>query len=235
MKRGATTATRASGSNCWRSDCSTMCAGCSSDLPHTCAVLARIERRLAPDLDACGTQELAATRPRIARPLRARRPERIALARPARRAADWAQLLLGRHARDPHADGMDARPQVGARLVELHLQEHGDYPVAMGLSVWGTATMRTGGDDLAQAFALIGVRPKWAPGSQRVVDFEVLPTVGLGRPRIDVTLRISGFFRDAFPAAVQMFDAAVQAVARRTTKTPSATRFAHASCAKPPC
>jgi cobaltochelatase CobN len=73
--------------------------------------------------------------------------------------------------------------------------------------------MRTGGDDLAQAFALIGVRPKWAPGSQRVVDFEVLPTVGLGRPRIDVTLRISGFFRDAFPNAVQMFDAAVQAVA----------------------
>eukprot|EP01035_Chromulina_nebulosa_P059480 gene59480-81411_t len=71
----------------------------------------------------------------------------------------------------------------------------------------------TGGDDLAQAFALIGVRPKWAPGSQRVVDFEVLPTVGLGRPRIDVTLRISGFFRDAFPSAVQMFDAAVQAVA----------------------
>jgi cobaltochelatase CobN len=100
-----------------------------------------------------------------------------------------------------------------AQLVERHLQEHGDYPVAMGLSVWGTATMRTGGDDLAQAFALIGVRPKWAPGSQRVVDFEVLPTVGIGRPRIDVTLRISGFFRDAFPNAVQMFDAAVQAVA----------------------
>ncbi|MDP1108865.1 cobaltochelatase subunit CobN, partial [Klebsiella pneumoniae] len=80
-------------------------------------------------------------------------------------------------------------------------------------SVWGTATMRTGGDDIAQAFALIGVRPKWAPGSQRVVDFEVVPRVGMGRPRVDVTLRISGFFRDAFPGAVQIFDAAVQAVA----------------------
>src|SRR5260370_1456374 len=75
------------------------------------------------------------------------------------------------------------------------------------------STMRTGGDDIAQAFALIGVRPKWAPGSQRVVDFEVVPRVGMGRPRVDVTLRISGFFRDAFPGAMQMFDAAVQAVA----------------------
>lgn len=73
--------------------------------------------------------------------------------------------------------------------------------------------MRTGGDDIAQAFALIGVRPKWAAGSQRVTDFEIIPAVGLRRPRVDVTLRISGFFRDAFPNVVQMFDAAVRAVA----------------------
>ena len=75
--------------------------------------------------------------------------------------------------------------------------------------------MRTGGDDIAQAFALIGVRPKWAAGSQRVTDFEVIPAVGLRRPRVDVTLRISGFFRDAFPNVVQMFDAAVRAVAEQ--------------------
>ena len=85
------------------------------------------------------------------------------------------------------------------RLIERHLQEHGDYPQQVGLSVWGTATMRTGGDDIAQAFALMGIRPVWAPGSQRVVDFEILPMMKLGRPRIDVTLRVSGFFRDAFP------------------------------------
>ncbi|PIE43363.1 MAG: cobaltochelatase subunit CobN [Gammaproteobacteria bacterium] len=97
-------------------------------------------------------------------------------------------------------------------LVERHLQEHGDYPKQLGISVWGTATMRTGGDDIAQAFALMGVEPVWAPGSNRVVDFNVLSTQLLQRPRIDVTLRVSGFFRDAFPNVMKLFDAAVQAV-----------------------
>ncbi|MBL8444652.1 MAG: cobaltochelatase subunit CobN, partial [Zoogloeaceae bacterium] len=96
---------------------------------------------------------------------------------------------------------------------ERYLQEHGDYPRAIGLSVWGTATMRTGGDDIAQAFALIGVRPKWADGSHRVSDFEILPMSLFDRPRIDVTLRVSGFFRDAFANVIRLFDAAVQAVA----------------------
>ena len=98
-------------------------------------------------------------------------------------------------------------------LIERHLQEHGDYPQQVGLSVWGTATMRTGGDDIAQAFALMGVRPVWAPGSQRVIDFELVPTMQLGRPRIDVTLRVSGFFRDAFPNVMKIYDAAVLALA----------------------
>ena len=98
-------------------------------------------------------------------------------------------------------------------VIERHLQEHGDYPKQIGLSVWGTATMRTGGDDIAQAFALMGVRPVWAPGSQRVVDFEITPTELLKRPRVDVTLRVSGFFRDAFPNVMRLYDAAVQAIA----------------------
>ncbi|CUB02636.1 cobaltochelatase subunit CobN [Marinomonas fungiae] len=98
-------------------------------------------------------------------------------------------------------------------LVLRHLQEHGDYPTNLGLSVWGTATMRTGGDDIAQAFALMGVRPIWAPGSNRVTDFEVLPCMQLGRPRVDVTLRVSGFFRDAFANVMRLYDAAVQAIA----------------------
>ena len=98
-------------------------------------------------------------------------------------------------------------------LIERHLQDHGDYPKQLGLSVWGTATMRTGGDDIAQAFALMGVKPIWAQGSQRVVDFEITPTMLLKRPRVDVTLRVSGFFRDAFPNVMRIYDAAVQALA----------------------
>ncbi|BFM15819.1 cobaltochelatase subunit CobN [Maricurvus nonylphenolicus] len=99
-------------------------------------------------------------------------------------------------------------------LIERHLQEEGDYPRELGLSVWGTATMRTGGDDIAQAFALMGIKPIWAPGSQRVVDFEIVPTMLLGRPRVDVTLRVSGFFRDAFPNVMKLYDAAVVALAQ---------------------
>jgi len=98
-------------------------------------------------------------------------------------------------------------------LIERHLQEQGDYPRELGLSVWGTATMRTGGDDIAQAFALMGIKPIWAEGSHRVIDFEIIPTMLLKRPRVDVTLRVSGFFRDAFPNVIRLYDAAVQAIA----------------------
>lgn len=98
-------------------------------------------------------------------------------------------------------------------ILERHLQDHGDHLRQLGLSVWGTATMRTGGDDIAQAMALLGVRPVWASGSQRVDDFEILPLSLLDRPRVDVTLRVSGFFRDAFGNLIKLFDAAVQAVA----------------------
>ncbi|MGE8408760.1 MAG: cobaltochelatase subunit CobN [Pseudomonas sp.] len=98
-------------------------------------------------------------------------------------------------------------------ILERHLQDHGDHLRQLGLSVWGTATMRTGGDDIAQAMALMGVRPVWAAGSQRVDDFEILPLSLLDRPRVDVTLRVSGFFRDAFGNLIKLFDAAVQAVA----------------------
>ncbi|PZW65919.1 cobaltochelatase CobN [Pseudomonas sp. URMO17WK12:I1] len=103
--------------------------------------------------------------------------------------------------------------QAADRLLERHLQDEGDHLRQLGLSVWGTATMRTGGDDIAQAMALMGVRPVWQAGSQRVERFEVLPLEQLGRPRVDVTLRVSGFFRDAFANLIRLFDDAVQAVA----------------------
>ncbi|MEL0022591.1 MAG: cobaltochelatase subunit CobN, partial [Rickettsiales bacterium] len=81
------------------------------------------------------------------------------------------------------------------------------------LSAWGTSNMRTGGEDIAQALALLGVRPQWDTASRRVTGFEILPLDMLDRPRVDVTLRISGFFRDAFPAQIDLFDSAVRAVA----------------------
>ncbi len=99
-------------------------------------------------------------------------------------------------------------------LVERHRQEHGEWPRRMALSAWGTSNMRTGGDDIAQALALMGVRPKWEPSSGRVTGFEILPREILDRPRVDVTLRVSGFFRDAFPDQIALLDAAVRAVAR---------------------
>ncbi len=115
----------------------------------------------------------------------------------------------------PTESAWDVGRRAAEALVERYTQDHGEYPQAIGLSVWGTATMRTGGDDLAEALALLGVRPLWDGPSRRVVDFEVLPISALGRPRVDVTLRISGFFRDAFPNLIDLFDQAVAAVADR--------------------
>ncbi len=97
-------------------------------------------------------------------------------------------------------------------LIARHFQDFGRYPRALGLSAWGTSNMRTGGDDIAQAMALIGAKPKWEPSSWRVIGYEVIPLARLARPRIDVTLRISGFFRDAFPAQIELLDKAIRAV-----------------------
>ena len=95
------------------------------------------------------------------------------------------------------------------RLLARHLDEEGRYPASVGLVVWGTAAMRTGGDDVAEALALLGVRPVWAPESGRVTGVKVIPDRELGRPRVDVVLRISGFFRDAFPHLIGLLDDAV--------------------------
>ena len=97
-------------------------------------------------------------------------------------------------------------------LIEKHLQDHGDWPRAMLMTAWGTANMRTGGDDIAQALALMGVKPTWDSANRRVTGFEILPQSVLGRPRVDVTLRISGFFRDAFPQLIALVDSAARAV-----------------------
>jgi cobaltochelatase CobN len=113
----------------------------------------------------------------------------------------------------PTETAWDLGRKAAETLVERYTQEHGEYPKSLGLSIWGTSTMRTGGDDLAEALALLGVQPVWDGVSRRVIDFEILPLSILGRPRVDVTLRISGFFRDAFPNLIDLFDSAVNAIA----------------------
>ncbi|MEU5843747.1 cobaltochelatase subunit CobN [Rhodococcus sp. NPDC047139] len=98
-------------------------------------------------------------------------------------------------------------------LIERYITDTGEYPRSVGLSVWGTSAMRTAGDDIAEVLALVGVRPVWDAESRRVRELTVIPLDELGRPRIDVTVRISGFFRDAFPHVIGMLDDAIRMVA----------------------
>ncbi|WP_264886246.1 cobaltochelatase subunit CobN [Dietzia sp. NCCP-2495] len=107
----------------------------------------------------------------------------------------------------------DTGQSMADSLLERHVSETGGYPASVGLSIWGTSAMRTSGDDIAEVLALLGVRPEWDEASRRVTGLEVIPLEELGRPRIDVTVRISGFFRDAFPHVIAMIDDAVQLVA----------------------
>jgi len=118
---------------------------------------------------------------------------------------------------DPKALPSPLAWDVGCRLadglIERHVADTGRPPESVGLVVWGTSAMRTSGDDVACALALLGVRPVWATESGRVTGVEAIDLAELGRPRIDVTLRISGFFRDAFPNLVHLLDDAVALVA----------------------
>ncbi|WP_171172372.1 cobaltochelatase subunit CobN [Streptomyces sp. I05A-00742] len=98
-------------------------------------------------------------------------------------------------------------------LLERYRTDNGEWPTSVGLSLWGTSAMRTAGDDVAEALALLGVRPVWDEASRRVTGLEAVSLEELGRPRIDVTLRISGFFRDAFPHVIGLLDDAVRLVA----------------------
>jgi len=100
-------------------------------------------------------------------------------------------------------------------VVRNYCQEHGDWPRALVMDLWGSASLRTGGEEIAQGLALMGCRPKWDTATGRVTGIEVLPTAAMGRPRIDVTWRISGLFRDMFPPQIALIDTAVAAVAAR--------------------
>ena len=105
--------------------------------------------------------------------------------------------------------------KAAAALLDRHRQDEGDWLRRVVVDLWGSTSLRTGGEDFALALLLMGVRPTWDAGSGRVSGFEIVPLAVLDRPRVDVTLRISGFFRDAFPAQIALFDQAVGAVAAR--------------------
>ncbi|MDO5612475.1 MAG: cobaltochelatase subunit CobN [Paracoccus sp. (in: a-proteobacteria)] len=113
--------------------------------------------------------------------------------------------------RSAHAQGV----RLADELVRRHLQDHGDWPRRLIVDLWGSATMRTAGEEFAMALHLIGARPVWDAGSERVSGVEILPVAELDRPRLDVTLRVSGLFRDVFPQLAALFEQAVRALAAR--------------------
>jgi cobaltochelatase CobN len=113
--------------------------------------------------------------------------------------------------RAAHAQGV----KLAEELLRRHLQDHGDWPKSLVVDLWGSATMRTAGEEFAMALHLAGLAPKWDEGSERVSGFEIIPLALLRRPRIEVTLRVSGLFRDVFPGLAQLFEAAAAALAER--------------------
>ncbi|HZU91299.1 MAG TPA: cobaltochelatase subunit CobN, partial [Stellaceae bacterium] len=183
------------------------------DWRRTGAVLGWVERRLRPALMGCGAAEIAG----LSQGLDGRFVPPGPAGAPSRGRPEVLPTGRNFYSLDTRAVPTPAAWQLGWKsaslLVERYAQEHGNYPARIALSAWGTANMRTGGDDIAQALALLGVRPVWEGASGRVTGFEILPAAVLDRPRVDVTLRISGFFRDAFPGLIDLFDSAVRAVA----------------------
>ncbi len=137
---------------------------------------------------------------------------------------------------DPKAVPSRLAWETGQAMADSLLARYRDdtaaWPESVGLSVWGTSAMRTGGDDVAEVLALLGVAPEWDEASRRVTGLRVLDTAELARPRIDVTVRISGFFRDAFPHVVALLDDAVRMVAERDEPEPENYVAAHARLAE---
>ncbi|MBB3137349.1 cobaltochelatase CobN [Rhizobium pisi] len=179
---------------------------------QTRAVLDEIEARLKPSILACGPAEIAG----LLRGLDGRFVPPGPSGAPTRGRPDVLPTGRNFYSVDSRAVPTPAAYELGKKSAELlirrYVQDHGEWPISFGLTAWGTSNMRTGGDDIAQALALIGVKPVWDMASRRVTGYEIIPQAMLRRPRVDVTLRISGFFRDAFPEQIALFDKAIRAV-----------------------
>lgn len=191
------------------------------------AVMEDITQKLAPAVDACGSAERNALLDAIAGKFVLPGPSGA----PTRGRPDVLPTGRNFYSVDTRSVPTAVAWSLGQRsaelLVEDFLQREGDYPRHMAVSAWGTANMRTGGDDIAQALALMGVRPKWEWTSGRVIGFEIRPLAELRRPRVDVTFRVSGFFRDAFPEQIDLIDSAARAIMaleESETDNPAAAR-----------
>ncbi|TBZ50094.1 cobaltochelatase subunit CobN, partial [Rhizobium leguminosarum] len=185
---------------------------CPADWKATQAVLLEIETRLKPSILACGPAEIAGLLAGLDGRFVAPGPSGA----PTRGRPDVLPTGRNFYSVDSRAVPTPAAYELGKKSAELlvrrYVQDHGEWPVSFGLTAWGTSNMRTGGDDIAQALALIGVKPLWDMSSRRVTGYEIIPPAMLGRPRVDMTLRISGFFRDAFPEQIALFDKAIRAI-----------------------
>ncbi|WP_425306241.1 cobaltochelatase subunit CobN [Ciceribacter thiooxidans] len=185
---------------------------CPEAWMRTRAVLDEIETRLKPSVTACGPAEIDG----LLTGLDGRFVPPGPSGAPTRGRPDVLPTGRNFYSVDSRAVPTPAAYELGKKSAELliarYVQDHGEWPTSFGLTAWGTSNMRTGGDDIAQALALLGVKPLWDTASRRVTGFEIVPQAVLGRPRVDVTLRISGFFRDAFPEQIALFDRAVRAV-----------------------
>ncbi|WP_296435559.1 cobaltochelatase subunit CobN, partial [Rhizobium sp. UBA1881] len=185
---------------------------CPTLWSQTRAVLHEIETRLKPAILACGDAEIEG----LLRGLDGRFVAPGPSGAPTRGRPDVLPTGRNFYSVDSRAVPTPAAYELGKKSAELlvrrYVQDHGEWPVSFGLTAWGTSNMRTGGDDIAQALALIGVKPVWDMTSRRVTGYEIIPPAMLRRPRVDVTLRISGFFRDAFPEQIALFDKAIRAV-----------------------
>jgi cobaltochelatase CobN len=180
---------------------------------HTSTVLQRLASGLVPNLLHCGAAERQAFLTAVAGGRIAAGPSGA----PTRGRPDLLPTGRNFYSVDLRALPTEAAWDLGRRSAELLLEQHwmeeGEPLQQLALSVWGTSTMRNGGEDIAQALALLGVRPIWDGPSRRLVDLELIPLPELGRPRVDVTLRISGLFRDAFPQLVAWVNRATAMVA----------------------
>ena len=187
----------------------------------TLPVLTWLQQSLLPRLRHSGASEMAGLLAALAGKFVAPGPSGA----PSRGRPDTLPTGRNFYSLDARAMPTAAAWRVGfhsaSLMLQRHEQEHGQPLLRLVLSCWGTAQMRTGGDDIAQALALIGVQPEWEPESGRVIGFDIMPVSALGRPRVDVTLRISGFFRDAFPNLIDLFDRASRAVAAIPTEIES--------------
>lgn len=176
-------------------------------------VLEALDKEIRPKVEACGAAEIDG----VLRALDGRFVAPGPSGAPTRGRLDTLPTGRNFYSLDSRTVPTEAAWELGRlsaeRVITAYRQDHGAWPQQFVISAWGTSNMRTGGDDIAQALAFLGVRPTWDKASRRISGYEILTLSELKRPRVDVVFRMSGFFRDAFPAQIDLLDSCVRGVA----------------------